>query len=75
MCYPGDVLLCEMPSLDDFNENEEKYEDNLDEEDEYINEVVLCGAHVPSNNILDDEAAFDGTESTLTAYDISVDNY
>jgi hypothetical protein len=81
-CYPGDALLCEMPSLNDFNENElneneEEYEDNFDEKDEYIDEVVLWGAHVSTNDRLDDDAAFDGTESTppLTAYAASVDDY
>jgi hypothetical protein len=82
-CYPGDALLCEMPSLEDFNENEvnekeEEYDDNLDDEDEdeYIDEVVLWGAHVTTNDRWDDDTVFDGTESTpaLTSYAVSVND-
>ena len=51
-------------------------EDNSDKEDEYIDEVVLWGAHVPNNDVLDDNVSFDGTESTLTTYTtVSVDDY
>jgi len=76
-CYPGDALLCEMPSLEDGNDdlNEKDYEDDFDEDDS-IDEVVLWGSHVPCYDRYDDDSVFDGTESTppLTAYAVSVDD-
>ncbi|KAL7551671.1 hypothetical protein ACHAWF_017310 [Thalassiosira exigua] len=80
-CYPGDALLREFPSStnDLFHLNEEnetdQEEDDFDDSD-YVDEVILWGAHVPRKDRWDEDSVFDGTESTLplTAYAISVDD-
>lgn len=62
---------------DDLHKNEEEcFEVDLDEGDDYFDEVVLWGAHVPDQERWDDDAVFDGTEFTppLTSYVLSVDD-
>lgn len=67
-CYPCDALLYELPGNDDYNENEE---------DEGTESIVLWGAHVPKNDRWDEDAVFDGTESTpsLIAYAVSIGDH
>ena len=50
-CYPGNALLCELPSTDEGNEG-----DPFDLEDD---EVVLWGRHVPKGDRWDDDTVFD----------------
>lgn len=61
-CYPGDLLLCEISSVVD--------------EDGKIECVALWGNHVPMDDRWDDDAVFDGTESTppLTEYACAQDD-
>ena len=76
-CYPGDAILYELPSEDGTDDDEsEEGEYEYEEEDEYTESIVLWGAHVPQKDIWDEDAVFDGTESTppLTAYAVSVDD-
>ncbi|KAL7526034.1 hypothetical protein ACHAXR_001282, partial [Thalassiosira sp. AJA248-18] len=80
-CYPGDALLCELPSLDDGIDDEsedfdEESEDFDEEEEDCIDEIVLWGTHVPEKHRWDEDAVFDGTESTpsLTSYALSADH-
>jgi len=71
-CYPGDALLYELPSSLDENDDDDE------EEDEWTEEIVLWGAHVPTNDRWDEDAVFDGTPShpiPLTDYVISVDDH
>lgn len=74
-CYPGDAILYEVPS-EDGTDDDESEEGEYEEEDEYTESIVLWGAHVPEKDIWDEDAVFDGTESTppLTAYAVSVDD-
>mmetsp|Transcript_28115 Transcript_28115/g.32205 ORF Transcript_28115/g.32205 Transcript_28115/m.32205 type:complete len:415 (+) Transcript_28115:46-1290(+) len=66
-------------SYDDTEEEDYDYDCDAEEEEEYIDEVVLWGAHVSNNNRLDDDTVFDGCEvqsiPPLTAYAVSVDDY
>eukprot|EP00984_Skeletonema_dohrnii_P030548 scaffold22105_cov108-Skeletonema_dohrnii-CCMP3373.AAC.1 len=50
-CYPGNALLCELPSTDEGGEG-----DPFDLEDD---EVVLWGRHVPKGDRWDDDTVFD----------------
>ena len=70
-CYPGDLLLCEIPSSNDEGENE--FGEN--EDDGSTECVALWGNHVPSGDRWDDDAVFDGTETNppLLSYAVSVD--
>ena len=69
-------------NYDDDDEEEEGYdydedEDDEEEEDEdFTDAMVLWGIHVPENDRWDDDAVFDGSETTipLTAYAVSVDD-
>jgi len=78
-CYPGDALLCRMPTGSSEDEND-KVEgiDGEEEDDEYVDEVALWGAHVSNENRWDEDVLFDGDESkglpSLTGYAVSVDD-
>jgi len=63
-CYPGDVLMYDVPS-------------SYDDEDGCVESIALWGAHVPEQHVWDDDAVFDGTESQppLTSYVLSVDDH
>jgi hypothetical protein len=74
-CYPGDALLCELPSSSTEEENGDSY-DFEDDEYEAVDEVVLWGAHVPKQDRWDDDTVFDGTEANppLTSYAVTVND-
>ena len=79
-CYPGDALLCELPSTQE-DENEEGEDDVSkfdfdDDENEAVDEVVLWGQHVPINNRWDDDTVFDGSKSNppLTSYAVTTND-
>lgn len=61
--YPGDALLCELPSSFTTDE-EEGHGDSFDfddDENEAIDDVVLWGSHVPQSDRWDDDTVFDGS--------------
>ena len=67
-CYPGDALLCELPSTEE-GEEEASF-DFDDDENQAVDEVVLWGTHVSNADRWDDDTVFDGSESNppLTSY-------
>ncbi|KAL9189637.1 hypothetical protein ACHAXT_009312 [Thalassiosira profunda] len=72
-CYPGDALLYEMPSSDGGNDDADEDEEVCDEEEDYVEEMVLWGNHVPSKDVWDEDTVFDGNESCppLTSYAVA----
>ena len=78
-CYPGDALLCELPSTE---EDDDEGEDDLssfdfdNDENEAVDEVVLWGQHIPQNDKWDDDTVFDGSESNppLTSYAVTTND-
>ena len=73
-CYPGDALLCELPSTEEGDE-EDSF-DFEDDENEAVDEVVLWGTHVSSGDRWDDDTVFDGSESNppLTSYAVTMND-
>ncbi|KAK1733126.1 hypothetical protein QTG54_016264 [Skeletonema marinoi] len=71
-CYPGDALLCELPSTDEGGEGDPF--DLEDDENEAVDEVVLWGRHVPKGDRWDDDTVFDGSKSSppLTSYAVTM---
>jgi len=74
-CYPGDALLCELPSSEDGGGEGDSF-DFEDDESDAIDEVVLWGAHVPKHHRWDDDTVFDGSESKppLTSYAVTTND-
>jgi hypothetical protein len=67
-CYPGDALLCEYK--EDITDEEELFQDDE-------SEVILWGDHVDSNDIVEDDEVFDGTDDTsapLVSYAATVND-
>ena len=64
----------------DDDEEEESYDydedEDEDEDEDFTDAMVLWGIHVPENDRWDDDAVFDGSDTTipLTAYAVSVDD-
>jgi hypothetical protein len=75
-CYPGDALLCELPSSSTEQDDDLDSYDFDDDEYEAVDEVVLWGAHVPKKDRWDDDTVFDGSESDppLTSYAVTVND-
>lgn len=76
-CYPGDALLCELPSTEDESDEGDSF-DFEDGEIEAVDEVVLWGTHVPKDHRWDDNTVFDGSESEskppLTSYAVTTND-
>ena len=74
-CYPGDALLCELPSTEDEDDEGDSF-DFEDDDNEAVDEVVLWGAHVPKDHRWDDDTVFDGSESNLplTSYAVTTND-
>ncbi|KAL7492429.1 hypothetical protein ACHAWT_002112 [Skeletonema menzelii] len=80
-CYPGDALLCELPSTEDDAEGQGQDEGDSsfgfdDDETEAVDEVVLWGQHVPKGDRWDDDTVFDGSDSNppLTSYAVTTND-
>lgn len=73
-CYPGDALLCELPSTDEGGDGDSF--DFEDDENEAVDEVVLWGKHVPNGDRWDDDTVFDGSQSKppLTSYAVTTND-
>jgi hypothetical protein len=89
-CYPGDALLYVSPSDDQENEDDDDNEDagededtdcnDVDEEEEWIDEIVLWGSHISVADQWDEDIVFDGlvgneeaiSKPPLTDYAVAV---